>query len=119
MSLQETHRGEIHRGDYHEKTEARGGVKNHKSRKAWRGQEQEKTRKRSPLKLLEGARLCQHLNFKLLTSRTMRGQIFEKDEKVFYTPFWTVFFFFFTVGRTDNMKSPLLKKFPVYSTVLL
>ena len=35
---------------------------------------------------LEGARLCQHLNFKLLTSRTVRGYIFEKDKASLHPP---------------------------------
>ena len=60
----------------HVKTEAEIGVMLPQAKDVWGFWKPEETRKDPPLDTSEGTRLCQHLNFELVASRTMREYIF-------------------------------------------
>ena len=94
----------------------RVGWSSHKSRKAWRHPEQEKKSKILPWSFWR-----EHGSANTWISNSWppepgEDKFLRRTRKYSTHPSGLVFF---TVERTDNMKSPLLKKFQVNSTVLL
>lgn len=63
------------REDSYGKTEAETGVMLHESRNAWGQEKLEEAREDHPLQPSERAWPCRHLDFRLLSSRSVRDEI--------------------------------------------